>query len=137
MPVIIDDKALNPLTRLPSAFEVGLNDGKHLAGNHLVKTSQKGQASPPKSGRLYGSHQASAAREYSAPRTWKQHNGISYSVTETGFEFGATQPYSGFLENGTRKMGPRPDLANAVHEGGDEVTRILGEVVFRQIIGGR
>lgn len=137
MPVIIDDKALGNLTHLSEAFEIGLRHGKTQAGEHLVRTSRKGQASGRKSGRLYGSHKASAAGEYSAPRRWKQHNGIAYRVTETGFEFGATQPYSGYLENGTRKMDQRPDLGNAVNEGGDEVARILGEVVFRQIIGGK
>jgi hypothetical protein len=131
-----NDKQLQRLEGLPARFEGGMRQAKHLAGQHLVRTSQKGQAAGPKSGRMYGSHQASAGGEYSAPRTWGQHNSIDYRVTETGFEFGAGQDYSPYLEEGTRKMLPRPDLGNAVGDSGDDVGRLLGEHVFNFIVGG-
>ena len=137
MSVTINDGELRRLQGLAWRFTGGLEEAKDLAGQLLVRTSQRGQAAGGKSGRVYGSHQASAPGEYSAPRTWGQHNSIDYQKTGSGFEFGAGQPYSPYLEVGTRKMRPRPDLTNAVNESSEQLGQIIGRSVFNMLIGGR
>lgn len=77
--------------------------------------------SQPKTGKIYKikgvEHQASAPGEAPAPITWSLYNSLYYNVHGYNeIEFGSKLPYSGYLEDGTEKMEPRPYLSAAIEE---------------------
>ena len=132
-----EGKVLGQLQGAPENFRVGLMQAAHMAGQVLVRTVQSGMTSGSKSGRVYGSHQASAPGEYSAVRTGNLLGSADYEVSGANFlRFGVGAFYGVYQELGTSKMGARPNLGNAVSDAGNEVENLLGQVTFRRIIGG-
>ena len=129
-----NDKALGRLSGMSRRFRVGLGQAAEMGGQLLVRTSQTGQRDGPKSGRIYGTHQASAPGEYSAPRTYGLHNSTDYEASERQIRFGVGVEHGLYQEVGTRYMAPRPNLGNAVEDQQEELGRLIGEVVFRRII---
>lgn len=94
--------------------EIGKENVRHL--KNLIKK-------PPKTGRLYGSHRASAPGEAPANWTGKLLRSVKYRVYGwSKMEFGDGQPYGLFLEggtktkDGTKKMAARPHLKTTVRE---------------------
>jgi len=93
----------------------GLERALHEIGKDVVDETRKLIINGPKTGRVYGNHQASAPGEAPANKTgrlaasgdYKVRNWQEMTVGETAF-------YAKFLEDGTRKMKPRPHLIKAV-----------------------
>ena len=83
--------------------------GKVLKEDHVRKLT-----TGPRSGRLYGSHRASAAGEYPAKRTGKLAGSVATKVSGKQLRFGEQAFYAKFLEDGTRKMGARPHVKPSV-----------------------
>ena len=131
------DAALGALATMAGRFKSSLGQAAEMAGQHLVRTSQTGQRDGSKSGRMYGGHQASAPGEYSAPRTFALHNSTAYEASAERIRFGVGVEHGIYQELGTSKMGARPNLGKAVEESKGELHRILGEVTFRRLVGGR
>lgn len=90
-------------------FEVGSENVKHLRA--MIRSKDK-------TGRLYGSHRASAPGEAPAARpNSRLSKTLRYAVRgDFQCEFGDTAPYGGFLEDGTRNMEPRPHVSRTVKE---------------------
>ena len=132
-----EGRVLGQLQSAPENFRIGLMQASHMAGQVLVRTAQQGILTGPKTGRMYGSHQASAPGEYAANRTGNLLGSVDYEVSGANFlRFGVGAAYGVFLELGTSRMAPRPNLGNAVRDAGAEVENLLGQVTFRRVVGG-
>lgn len=88
-----------------------------------------------KTGRWYGSHQASAPGE--SPANWtgllvETINRKPVDGYQLLWEIGANAEYAGYLEEGTRRMAPRPVWVPSLNEEADrfidKVSRIVGGV---------
>jgi HK97 gp10 family phage protein len=90
-------------------------------GNLLTNKLQYMIRNGPRTGRVYTfrgrKHQASAPGEVPANRTGKLAKSVGYEATgHHTLVFGEEAEYAGYLENGTKKMAPRPHLQVAVNE---------------------
>lgn len=122
------------MTREIHAHRQGIENGLYVVGdivgtrvNQLIKTG-------PKTGRVYRirgrDHQASAPGEAPANLTGKLAK--SYNANVHGpfsMEVGESAPYAGFLEDGTRKIQPRPHMIRAINETQGDVVRIFYDEV--------
>lgn len=69
-----------------------------------------------KTGRLYGTHRASSVGEAPANRTGKLTKSVNFNVrNEQEMSIGESAEYAVFLENGTKKIKPRPHLIAAIN----------------------
>lgn len=99
----------------------GLRGGLLTIGKENSRHVKKLIRSPPKSGRLYKTGgrriRASAPGEAPANRSGRLARSVGYRVSGwIRVEFGDRAPYGKFLENGTRKMEPRPHLVRTADE---------------------
>jgi hypothetical protein len=114
---------------------IGIKDGMHMAGRTLVKHVQDGMRSGPKSGRIYGGHQASAPSEYSAIVTGDLLRSIDYRTSGADqLIFFATSAHAGYQEYGTWKMAARKNLGKAIEESDSEVRHLI-ELCVRSALG--
>lgn len=135
--VVGEGPAIASLRNGPYLFNQGLRTAAHKCGHLLVQATRHGINNGTKSGRMYGSHQASAPGEYSAARTRTHLNSIDYRVHGSHtFEFSANAAYSAFLELGTSRMAPREDLGQSVRSQSTRITRILDQVPFSYLSRG-
>ncbi len=119
-----------------------IRKGFFALGKDLKITANREILRKPKSGRTYilrtrngarRRHVASAPGETHANLSGKLRRSLSWQVSgstqlEFGYGVGKDAPvYGKFLENGTRRMDPRPSLANAIRE-----TNRNGEVYFKE-----
>lgn len=126
-----EQRANGSLQNGPARFQAALPRAMHMAGTLLVQKTKTEIMNGSKSGRMYGSHQASAPGEYSAYLSGEHLHGIDYAVQgPRQFEFGASAPHSAFLELGTSKMEAREDLGQSVRSEQQSVTRVLGQIPF-------
>lgn len=77
------------------------------AADSAAETLEKGIRSPPKTGRYYGSHRASAPGEYPANKSGTLASGIRKRITPTEAEIGTTDMHGFYLREGTTRMAPR------------------------------
>jgi hypothetical protein len=106
----------------------------HKAAVLLVQKTRTEIVNGPKSGHIYGDHQASAPGEYTAFLSGEHLRSVDYAVQgPRQFEFGAGADYSVFLETGTRKLVPRRDLGRSVRSEQAVVTRVLGQIPYRAL----
>lgn len=91
--------------------------------------------SGPKTGRVYGRHQASAPGESPASDTGALVNSITTSVDQAALtgnvNFGTG--YSAFLEYGTSRMAPRPYARVSVIAKRDEITADIADEVKKAL----
>lgn len=76
-------------------------------GKTTKKKLSEGILNPPKTGRLYGSHRASAPGEYPANKTGVLARSITIRRTSNDVTIGTTVSYGKYLADGTYKMAPR------------------------------
>ena len=90
-------------------YEIGSENVSHL--RNMIRTGER-------TGRLYGSHRASAPGEPPAARpNSRLTRTLRYDVRgDFQCEFGDTAPYGGYLEEGTRDMEARPHVSRTVKE---------------------
>lgn len=86
------------------------------AADSTEETLRKGIMAPPKTGRMYGSHQASAPGEYPANKSGDLASGIRQRVARTEMEVGTTDMHGFWLRMGTKKMAPRKMSDAALRE---------------------
>lgn len=141
--VIGDRAAFASLIGLPGRFKAGLADAAHMAGQMLVRTTQDGMQNAG-GGRWYPGmrRQSSAPGGYPAIQSSQLFGSLDHEVTGNQLRFGSHGAFnSGFdyaiaQHEGTSKMAPRPYLHLTVQKKQAEITTILGETVWRKIIGG-
>lgn len=117
--------------RLTQATEQALEAIRNVIITGVLKIDREAKIlidRGPKTGRMYGKHQASAPGEAPATNTGKLIKSITWETSRQGLiaEVGSPLPYASFLEDGTRKMDPRPWLQPAYEKHlGDIVTDIM------------
>jgi len=79
--------------------------GRVLKEYHVSKLT-----SGSRSGRLYGTHRASAPGEYPANRSGALVRSVGVDVKNKQLTFGEGADYAKYLEHGTRNMEARPHL---------------------------
>lgn len=77
------------------------------AANTTAETLRSRIMSPPKTGRRYGAHQASAPGEYPANETGTLASGIRTRITAREGTAGTTDMHGFWLRNGTTRMAAR------------------------------
>ena len=103
------------------AIEKAMDEwGKVLKKDHVRKLT-----TGSRSGRLYGSHRASAAGEYPAKQTGALAASVSVKTSGKKLTFAESAPYAGFLENGTKKMAARPHFVKSVESNLPKLTTML------------
>lgn len=131
---IEDLKKQIPFALRNALREIGVENSAHL--KKLIKD-------PPHTGRIYNSpgnlgnrHQASAPGEAPADQTGDLRRSIKYRVfNHRRMEFGESQFYGKFLEDGTRRMAPRPHVIRTVKERGIFNSKILERITRRVHFG--
>lgn len=134
---IITNKSVDErIFKQPFLFELGIRRSWHEIGSRFSNHTKKLIKNPPKTGRMYGMHQASAPGEAPANKTGRLMNSISYSIHSTHeLEIGASArsnkgaPYPRFLEEGTKKMAPRPYLIKSADYMDNEIVQLLEKTV--------
>lgn len=101
-------------------------------GRDVIREDVRLIKSPPKTGRIYrfrgGLHQASAPGEAPANRTGRLARSARFATRNyQEMRVGETAYYAKFLEEGTRKMAPRPHLVKAISANYRNAVRILEE----------
>lgn len=112
-------------------------------GAENVRHLRKMIVSPPHTGNIYnrpgnlGSrHQASAPGEAPAEQTGNLRRSVSYRVHNSRrMEFGENIFYGRFLEDGTRRMAPRPHVIRTVRERDIFNYKIIERATRRTITG--
>lgn len=102
--------------------------GKVLKKDHVRKLT-----TGSRSGRLYGSHRASAAGEYPAKQTGALAASVSVKTSGKKLTFAESAPYAGFLENGTKKMAARPHFKKSVEANLPQLATMLDNHIRREL----
>jgi HK97 gp10 family phage protein len=114
------DKAIEAIGRVIEAFVIRID-------REIKISIDRG----PKSGRIYGKHQASAPGQPPATDSGGLVKSISWRTFNRGLsaETGSNIFYAPFLEDGTSKMDPRPWLRPAYEKYADDVVDEVTDVL--------
>jgi hypothetical protein len=126
------------LGRHDRMFSRGITEALYDIGQMHVDEVDRILKTGPKTGRLYrrpgrAPHQASAPGQAPANDTGNLANSLDYNVQRIRLEVGERAPYAIFLEDGTRKMKPRPHMVVAANNIAGRAVVLLGERVQRRI----
>ena len=116
----------------------GMRKALNQIGRHVVLEDQRLIKSPPKTGRIYKfngrDHQASAPGESPANRTGRLAGSARFATrNHQEMTVGEVAPYAGFLEDGTKKMAPRPHLIKAVNANHRNAVKELEQAAIKEI----
>lgn len=119
-------------------FREGIRSALFEIGAENTQQAKKFLYQPPKTGRLYPYknriHQASAPGESPASRSGKLARSITYKVRGSyQVEFAATAYYGAWLEEGTKKMLPRPYITRTIKKKSRDNLRSLMKYVQEKI----
>lgn len=140
-----EKRALASLARAAGAFKNGLHDAAELAGQLLARDVTRGMQEGPQSGTTHpgAKRQSSAPGEYPAIQSGQLVGSIEYEVQGShALTFGSRgalnrgYDYAVGLHEGNARFASRPYLTLTVNRTQAEVTRILGETVYRKVVGG-
>lgn len=137
-PIKNTNRLIIGIRRSVKGFRRGVRNGLFQIGRENVKHARKLIQEPPKTGRIYSiggkRHQASAAGEAPANRTGMLKKSVGYRVRASHqVEFGDEVLYGKFLEEGTRRMSPRPHLITTVNAKERDNKNALLEAVNREL----
>ncbi len=94
----------------------GIRQAFYEIGNDVVREASRLILVGPKTGRIYGTHRASKAGEAPANQTGRLRRSGYYKVhSSNSMTVGFGAEYAAFLEDGTRRMKPRPFLIRAIN----------------------
>lgn len=120
-PTTITKQYLKDLSHHDEMMKSGYRIAFYNIGKQLTRYTREIIKKGPKTGRLYyiagrkKRHRASAAGEAPANLTGRLRKGVNFNVSGWDqMQFGDTVFYGKFLEEGTRKMKPRPHLSKSV-----------------------
>ena len=111
-------------------------------GKTLLKSFNKSVLKKPRAGRVYKRkikggrrrHIASKPGESPANRSGNYRKSAGYQIRgEREMLFGVTAKYGGWLENGTKKMSPRPGLLNATLDTEGEGLRDAANILENEL----
>ena len=139
--ITIDRKSVNVLVDIKTIkrkHEIALKNALNDIGSEVVNETANLIFNGPKTGRIYqyrgARHQASSPGEAPANRTGRLAKSVDYKVrSHNEMTVGESAEYAGFLENGTRKMKPRPHLIVAVQNNARNTELAILEAVEQEI----
>lgn len=127
--------AMDMINNIESLYKRGMRQGWFRVGNILSEELNRQVLNTPKTGRTYSRrdrigrrrrHRASAPGETPANMTGEYRRSRGYEIRGSDqLEFGLRDPKSKFLEAGTRRMDPRPGIANAVKAKDNQITPLM------------
>lgn len=130
-------KELGPNTRM------GVQKALYFVGKDLQSEFNRQVLAKGKTGRIYirrikggarRRHRASAPGETPANRTGNYRRNIGFKVQGwRNLVFGNSAKYAGYLEKGTRRMKPRPGLANTIKASERNIIRHLAEKIEGEV----
>ena len=131
-------KLARKFTKAIEFYPEMVNNTLNAAGIEIRNTIIEGIMNPPKTGKTYGNHQASAPGEYPASNSGKLIQSIDFDVNGMELEIGSGGlVYGEYLELGTSKMKARPFIAPSVEEHKeqllDDLADSASEVLFDAI----
>ena len=135
---IENKKIFLELSRSEANHKEGIRLGFHDGGAKVVREIRNLIKNGSKTGRVYfikgRAHQASAPGESPANRTGMLLNSSSYEVRGPDeMEVGEISPYAKFLEDGTKKMAPRPHVIVATRKKAIDVMNAITKRINEQI----
>ena len=96
--------------------EKGIRQAFYEIGHDVIRETRRLILVGPKTGRMYGTHRASAPGESPANQTGRLAKSGDYKVHgSSSMTVGETIPEAKFLEDGTRNMAPRPHVIRAIN----------------------
>ena len=111
-------------------IEKGTMDGLKAIALMTQADAQRRVLKGPKTGRIYGRHQASAPGEAPANDTGFLAGSIRIDINQKWeVDLRALAPYAVHLEYGTRKMAPRPFLRPAAESVGKQAPKVFDEAI--------
>lgn len=102
--------------------------GRVLKSHHINKLT-----TGSRSGRLYGTHRASAPGEYPASRSGNLVKSVGVDLGNKQLVFGEGVHYAKYLEHGTGKMEPRPHLKRSADDKIQDLQALFDKKI-RQIL---
>ena len=115
----------------------GIRTGLKRVGKIAEGVLKLGIKNPPKTGRMYGSHQASRAGEFPANKTGRLMNSTGHNVVGYKYcEVGLTAPYARILEEGSAKIGERPMLRKTAQITKPQVQSYMERAVTTEVLRG-
>ncbi len=106
------------IDKMPGATTKAVRGALYEIGSENVTHLRRMIRSKDKTGRVYGTHRASAPGEAPSARpNSRLTRTLRYAVRgDYQVEFGDTAPYGEFLEHGTKNMEARPHVSRTVRE---------------------
>lgn len=132
-------KVLVTIPKLSKMHQRGIRMAHYKIGQDVVDENRRLLKTGPKTGRIYRlsggqRHQASAPGEPPATRTGRLARSVDYRVhgwhTMT---VGQEAPYASFLELGTRRIAPRPNLIRAINNLAGTTLQAYREATKREL----
>lgn len=129
-------RAVQLIENLATATRAGVRYGAWQAGNILKRNTRADILRKPKSGKTYVTrnragarrrHVASAPGETHANQSGALRRSLGFEVRGKELEFGYynAPDYAPFVEEGTRKMAPRPSLRNNIQRSERDITNAI------------
>jgi HK97 gp10 family phage protein len=113
--------------------------GMRKAGTVIIKEMRRLMTEEPKSGRLYGTHRASAPGEPAASDTGRLVKSFLSKITKENdrivLTINSDQPHFKWVEQGTTKMEKRPVVPPAVKNMTPQIIRLIAQEIHN-VIGG-
>lgn len=124
--VMVDVKHMN------RRMKKGAREAMHDIGVIVGRENKRILTTGIRTGRVYMikgvAHKASSKGEPPASRTGRLHKSYDYRVASWNtMRVGEQAPYAGYLENGTRRMLPRPHLIKAINNVSGKAVRLFYE----------
>jgi HK97 gp10 family phage protein len=104
-----------------------------MAGGYVLEGAIKIDMAQPKTGRMYGNHQASAPGESPAMDTSLLANSIMTEADDDGVYVGTNSEYAEPLEFGTARMAARPFMTPAVEANREAIAEAAQAVLKKAI----
>lgn len=127
-PIKSTNRVIVGMTQNVHRHQQAIQSGLHVAGDLVGRRNRQLIRQGPKTGRIYRingrSHQASAPGEPPANLTGRLAKSYNYNVHGPyQMEVGQSAPYAGFLEDGTGRIRPRPNVIRAINDTQGDVVR--------------
>lgn len=127
-PIKSTKRVIVGMTQSVHRHQQAIQNGLHVVGDLVGRRNRQLIRQGPKTGRVYRIngrlHQASAPGEAPANLSGRLAKSYNYNVHgPSQMEVGQSAPYAGFLEDGTGRIRPRPNMIRAINDTQGDVVR--------------
>ncbi len=138
-PDVNNKRVMVQLGEMDDRTRKGIRQFWFALGKSLITSFNKAVLAKPRSGRTYlvrkRKHTASRPGETAANLTGNYRKAIDYQLRGAmEMDFGNRAEYGGYLENGTKRMKPRPGLKNAIDENEGQSITSAEALIKRELL---